>query len=480
MKKRIILLLVLTLYVFAWLGSFHWYEFQLDHPIVQDIAGLLPTKVKEIKHGETKEQLKQWVKQAHQHGEKISIAGMQHSQGGQTYYPGAIMLDMKKYNKILSYNPKAKRITVQSGATWADIQKKINPEGLALEVTQSQNIFTIGGSMSVNVHGRDIRYGSLIDTIDSFHLLQADGSIIRVSRTEHPDLFPLVIGGYGLFGVILDVTLKLTENELYQNETIQMNYRDYSSYFRKHVQSNPNIRMHIARISVAPNHFLTDMYVTNYSLAPDQKKLADYQKLQNPDQIVAFPKFFLGLARSSEWGKNLLWSTQKKYFIGQSGSYETRNNVMRSASDFMEYDNPTSTDILQEYFVPVDEFAPYIDDLRKVLTKEDLNVLNITVRYVKKDNQSVMSYATEDMFALVFLINQEKSAAGISKTQNVLRQLINVTLNHRGSYYLPYYSYPSQQELEEAYPRNKEFFQKKRLYDPDETFMNFFYKEYGQ
>ncbi|WP_026575421.1 FAD-binding oxidoreductase [Bacillus sp. UNC438CL73TsuS30] len=478
--KKPILLFFLLIYGITWYVSFHRYQFQLAHPVVLDVAGLLPTKVKEIKHGETKEQLQQWVKQAHKHGEKISIAGMQHSQGGQTYYPGAIMIDMKQYNKILQYDPKAKRITVQSGATWADIQKKINPDGLALEVTQSQNIFTIGGSMSVNVHGRDIRYGSLIDTIESFRLLQADGSIIQVSRTEHPKLFSLVIGGYGLFGIILDVTLQLTENELYQNETVQMNYREYSNYFRQHVQSNPNVRMHIARISVAPNHFFTEMYATNYHLASNQNQIGEFQKLKNRDQIVALPKFFLDLARYSDGGKNIFWTVQKNLLLKQSGSYETRNNVMRAATDFMEYENPSRTEILQEYFVPVDEFAPYIDDIRKVLTKEELNVINITVRYVGKDQQSVMSYAKEDMFALVWLINQKKSADGMAQTEKVLRKLIKVTLKHRGSYYLPYYSYPSQQELENAYPRSKEFFQKKRLYDPDDVFMNFFYKEYGQ
>ena len=480
MKKRILLYLVLLIYGIALFGSFHLYQFHLAHPIVKDVAGLLPTKVKEIKHGVSNEQLQQWVKHAHKQDEKIAIAGMQHSQGGQTYYPGAIMLDMKHYNKILDYDPKEKQITVQSGATWADIQEKINPDRLALKVQQSQNIFSIGGSMSVNVHGRDIRYGPLIDTIESFHLLQADGSIIGVSRTKHPELFSLVIGGYGLFGVILDVTLNLTDNELYQHETIPMNYLDYSNYFRQHVQSDQTVRMHIARISVAPDHFLTDMYLTNYRLAPNQRKLDEFQKLENPDRIVALPKFSLQLARYSDWGKNLLWSTQKRLSIQQTGKYETRNNVMRTSTDFMEYEDPYRTEILQEYFVPVDEFAPYIDDLRNVLTKDDLNVLNITVRYVEKNQQSVMSYAKEDMFALVWLINQPKSAEGIAKTQKVLRKLINVTLKYRGSYYLPYYSYPSKQELEKAYPRSKEFFQQKRLYDPDETFMNYFYKEYGQ
>ena len=47
---------------------------------------------------------------------------------------------------------------------------------------QSQNIFTVGGSLSVNVHGRDIRHEALIDTVDSFRLLMADGTVRNVSR----------------------------------------------------------------------------------------------------------------------------------------------------------------------------------------------------------------------------------------------------------------------------------------------------------
>jgi len=153
---------------------------------------------------------------------------------------------------------------------------------------------------------------------------------------------------------------------------------------------------------------------------------------------------------------------------------------MRGASKFMEYDNSSHTEILQEYFVPVDEFASYLDDLRKVLDKEDLNLLNITVRYVNEDEEAVLSYAKEEMFALVLLINQGKSNNEIEKTEKVIRQMIDVTLDHRGSYYLPYYSYPTQAQMDEAYPRNKEFFQQKKQFDPNEVFLNLFYKEYSQ
>ena len=72
---------------------------------------------------------------------------------------------------------------------WADLQKYINPYGLALKVSQSQNIFTIGGSLSVNVHGRDIRHHALIETVESFRLLNAKGHILTVSREENSELF---------------------------------------------------------------------------------------------------------------------------------------------------------------------------------------------------------------------------------------------------------------------------------------------------
>ena len=43
----------------------------------------------------------------------------------------------------------------------------------------------------------------------------------------------LVIGGYGLFGVIFDVTLQLTDDELYQTHTKSLDYKEYSSYFTR-------------------------------------------------------------------------------------------------------------------------------------------------------------------------------------------------------------------------------------------------------
>ncbi|CAM4204299.1 FAD-binding protein [Bacillus luti] len=476
MKKRKIVVVVIA-YTVLLTASIHTYKKQLNHPTMSDVGKLLPTKIKRVESATEEQSLINLVRDAKVSGEKISIAGMQHSQGGQTYYPNGTMLDMKGYNEILEFDPEKKRIRVQSGVTWNDIQKKINPYGLAVQVMQSQNIFTVGGSLSVNVHGRDIRHEALIDTVESFRLLMADGTVRNVSREENAELFPYVIGGYGLFGVILDVTLKLTDDELYEMHTKMLDYKEYTSYFKEKVKKDENVRMHLARISVAPNSFLKEMYVTDYVLAESQQRLEEYSELKE-ENIIAAPKFLLGLSRYSEWGKNTFWDIQRSYFERTDGQFETRNNVMRSDSAFMEYENPNRTEVLQEYFVPVDSFTEYIDDLRTILSEEELNLLNITIRYVEKNENAVLSYAKDDMFALVLLINQGRSENEIKKTEGIIRKMIDVTLKYHGSYYLPYYSYPMKDQLKKAYPRIEEFLQKKKDIDPEERFVNLFYREY--
>ena len=49
--------------------------------------------------------------------------------------------------------------------------------------------------------------------------MKADGSIVRCSGHEEKELFSLVLGGYGLFGVILDVELTVVPNERYRHES---------------------------------------------------------------------------------------------------------------------------------------------------------------------------------------------------------------------------------------------------------------------
>jgi decaprenylphospho-beta-D-ribofuranose 2-oxidase len=473
-------LLILFLFIYGVVFFMLAYKKEpIEANTVSDIGGLMPTKIEQVTKGNEERKIVETVNKAVDENLKVSIAGKMHSQGGHTYYPGSVVLDMTGFNKVLDLDVDKKRIRAQSGATWNDIQEAANPHGLSVKVMQSQNIFTIGGSLSVNVHGRDIRHGALIETVNSFRLLKHDGEIINVSRTENEEYFPLVIGGYGLFGVILDVELQLTDDELYEMKTTKLPYDRYSEFFQKEVKGNPDVKMHLARISTAPDTFLKDMYVTDYVSSGQQGLLSEHNELKGEEGTFV-SKFMLGVSRKFDWGKDIFWEMQKTYFAGKDGNLITRNNAMRSESKFMEYESASDTDVLQEYFVPVEEFTGYIDDLREVLNEEELNLINITIRYVDENEDAVLSYSKEDMFALVLLINQEKSQEGIADTERIVRKMVDVTLKHRGSYYLPYYSYPSKEQMRAAYPKTNEFFESKRRLDPNKVFMNQFYEVYGE
>ncbi|BCB03478.1 FAD-binding oxidoreductase [Bacillus sp. KH172YL63] len=478
-EKRNVLWLIILL-VLSYTLIFIWKT--QDSPandVVTDVARLMPTKIHKMVEGNETESIKETILEAKKENLKVSIAGKRHSQGGHTYYRDGLVLDMTGYNKVLEVDPVRKTVRVQSGATWDDIQKAINPYGLSVKVMQSQNIFTIGGSLSVNVHGRDIRNGSLIETVNWFRLLKPDGDIITVSREGNAEYFPLVIGGYGLFGVILDAELQLTSDELYMMNVEEMRYDEYKDYFLKNVLGKGDVKMHLARLSTAPDSFLEDMYVTDYVLDENQEELASSAQLKE-DRLTFLTKFLLGVSRDFDWGKNAFWNMQKEFFQKREGMLETRNNVMRSESAFLEYEGENDTDILQEYFIPVEEYDAYIDELRAYLSHQDLNLMNITVRYVPRNEEALMSYAKDDMFALVLLINQGRSEDDIERTGETIRGMIDLTIDHGGSYYLPYYEYPTVDQMHAAYPNGDEFFNWKKELDPDEVFMNFFYERYGQ
>lgn len=474
MKKSITLLLLVALC----LVNYRLLDtIDQDPFLITDYSRLHPVKVERVVDGKEQEQLIHLLKEARDKNLTVSIAGQRHSQGGHTYYKDGIVVDMTHFNKIVSFDPAAKVIRVQAGATWKDIQDKVNPYGLSVKTMQSQNIFTVGGSISINAHGRDIRNGSLIKSVESFRLLTSKGEIKQVSRTENADLFPLVLGGYGLFGIILDVTLTLTEDEIYRTTSEAMTVDEYSNYFLSQVKSNPDIHMHYARISVAPDHFLTDMYAINYTV-DKTVPLIEHNTLKATEDLVIPTKLLFHLNRSFDWGKNMFWNLQQKFFQVQQNSVISRNNAMRSETEFMEYRGIGKNDLLQEYFIPVDQFADFVHRLKTILPQENLKLLNITVRYVNQDEEATLSYAREDMFALVCLFNVPLEEQGQSLFKKGIQRIIDEVIRHRGTYYLPYAAYPSLEQFQTIYPRYKEFFVKKDQYDPEHLFMNYFYEQY--
>ncbi|MFJ8261025.1 FAD-binding protein [Rummeliibacillus sp. NPDC094406] len=445
--------------------------------LTTDYTGLLPEHVDQVIKTSNRSDLQKIVKQANVEGKHISIAGLQHSQGGHTYYKDGIVLDMRTFNKVLEVNKEAKTVRVEAGATWEDVQEAIQPYGLALKVTQSQSIFTIGGSLSVNAHGRDIRFGPMADMVKEITLLTPTGEIKTISNKDADNMMQYVLGGYGLFGVILDVTLELTDNEVYTIHTKKIKTNEYESYFLK-VLNNPDIAMHYARVSVAPSSFLDNMYVIDYHKTGKSDHVT---KLKGED-FVHLTKYSLELGRQGGFLEDVFWTTQNLYLNQIDNSKITRNNVMRSESTFMEFTKPEKVEVLQEFFVPIHEFDEYMEELKKLLpandSDDDFKIHNITIRYAAEDKTTSLNYAKEDMLGLVILIQHGLQEKDIENAKEMIQKWTDITLKHGGTYYLPYYPYQTKKQFKESYPNWKEFIEEKRIQDPNEVFVNNFYENY--
>jgi decaprenylphospho-beta-D-ribofuranose 2-oxidase len=305
--------------------------------------------------------------------------------------------------------------------------------------------------------------------------MKADGSIVQVSRIENAELFSLAIGGYGLFGVILDVDLELTTNDVYEKQHVSMDYKEYPAFFDKHVKGNPEIGLEYAWPSIRKSDFLR--YLAVYEFVKTSKRPSDIYKLQEETDVSRNRAAF-ALSRHSEAGKSVRWFLQETIADMVSTHFISRNNAMRPPIAFLAYNSPKDTDILQEYFVPTRKFTEFMDAMRRILLQRQVDLLSLTVRFVPKDSDCFLAYAREESFAFVLYLNLPLTEAGKKSAQEWTRELVQAAIENGGTFYLPYQLYPTGDQVRAAYPMLDSFFAKKRDYDPDDIFDSGFYEYY--
>ncbi len=480
--------LALILYASIFVVSYGDLFRSRDPHVASDVARLAPARVAAVDDIRSVGQLQGILRDAKRRGLKVSIAGSRHSQGGQTYAAGGVVLNMRGFNRVLAIDPAAKTVTVESGATWDEVQRAIAPRRLALKVMQSSNIFTVGGTLSANAHGRDLDLMQVVDVVARFRLLLADGSIVEVSREQNPELFSLVIGGYGMYGVILDVTLRVTADELYQQQAVSLDYTAFPKYFTERIKPDHSIALMLVRPSIDPDprSFLRELVVVTWRRAGPGSTATDSSAMfqLTEEAHVWRDRFFLGLSRRFDWAKALRWSLQKRVELGAGESrLVSRNNAMRpplAPLELLQYRSSHDTDIIQEYYVPVENFVPFMDRFREILVRGRMNVLSSTVRYVAPNGTPVLAYAPHrEAFAIIQMSNVGLSAEAQAHAQAVTRQLVEAAIQNGGTYYLTYQLYPSPEQLHRAYPNAQRAFERKRFYDPEERFTSQFYEAYG-
>lgn len=418
------------------------------------------------------QELQDLVRTAQANNYHIAIVGADQSMGGQTVSTDqhSYRISLQKLNRLIAVDIPQQEITVQAGMTWRELQILIAPHGLAVRAMQSYHDFSIGGSLSVNVHGQDIHDAPLIKTVKAFKLLIADGSIINVTRTEHPELFSLALGGYGLLGIITEVTLRLTLDTILQRNLAIVQTEELAHYVQDNILNNPDISFYSARFSVGECDMLEKALVISYTNThqPVTERFKPFSLHQG-----IFARFFVGCTKVSKLIKDWRFFFERRYLDKQSSI--SRNNFLnisiKSLPQFATY-------ILQEYFVPYSELTTFVQLMRNIFKEYNVNIINVSARHVPADRESFMNYARQDCCALVLYIHIPRSAKGYRNCTNWTHKLIDRALACNGTYYLPYQLLGTDAQIVQAYPQLLEFFALKKQYDPRGLFSNRLYEHY--
>jgi FAD/FMN-containing dehydrogenase len=421
-------------------------------------------------------QLAELLRYAQTNHLKISIAGARHSMGGHAIYPNGIVIDMLPFDRM-SLNAGGKILHVQAGARWRDVIRFLNARGLSVQVMQSNDDFSIGGSLSVNCHGWQFDRPPIDSTVESFRLMLADGRIVKCSRVENPELFSLALGGYGLFGIILDADLRVVPNERYKIERISVASSDYVKTLAEKTADTNEVAMVYGRLRVTAENFLQDGVINVFHRLPTTNLLVgalDDSKNRTIERTI----FRSGVG--SDYGKKLRWQAERYFSSLLSGNFFDRNQILYESSDWFSEHGTNRTDVLVECFVPPEQFEPLLVDLRKIIPENHADLLNVTVRDINRDTDSFLRYADTNVISLVMFFSQTRDTAGEAQMSKLTQEIVAAALQHSGRYYLPYRLHATTEQFNAAYPQAKGFFELKRKYDPEEIFQNEFYLKYGK
>ena len=327
-----------------------------------------------------------------------------------------------------------------------------------------------------------------MDSIRLLRIMLADGQVVTASRQENPDLFRLVVGGYGLFGVVLSAELDVVPNAIYRSERALISYRDFPKRFAS-IEADPSIGLMYAHLSTSPSSLLDETLVYTYHRVPDAG--LDRARLGEVSS-TRFRRLTVNLAKRSGLFNRFKWWAEKNLehrfetctvtraqAMGDGEAcLVSRNDPMHDSVNYLRNALPEETDILQEYFVPRDRLVPFIDAMRSVFRSHDANLVNASIRAVGKED-NFLSYAPASAFSVVLYLNQATDADGNARMAKLTSDLIDLTLDNGGRFFLPYQLHYSPQQLGRSYPEIGAFFAAKSKWDPDGRFSNTWYERYA-
>ncbi|HEY0504233.1 MAG TPA: FAD-binding oxidoreductase [Lysobacter sp.] len=437
---------------------------------VEDVARIARTRVSAVAVPRSTQQVAQLL--ADSEG-AVSIGGARFSMGGQVAAPGSLHLDMRSLDRLLWLDAARRRVRVQAGMRWRDLQDHIDPHGLAVKVMQSYSNFSVGGSVSVNCHGRYVGRGALVNTIRALRLVTAQGEVLDVDRQAQPSLFAAAIGGYGGIGVVTEVELDLDRNEPMRREAERVGLSEYPAWFAERVAGDAGVILHNADL-----------------LPPDfDRPLAI--SWRRTDQVPTVPARLVPRGGDYDREQNLTWATSElplgddvrdrfltRRLLDEHPVVWRNHEASLDAASLEPRTRAFSTYLLQEYFIPVAAFGSFAREMARILAAHEVNALNVSIRHAGADTTSLLAWAREEVFSFVLYHKQRQGLAADARAGAWTRRLIDAALAHGGTYYLPYRVHATPEQFRNAYPAVDAFAATKREVDPRQRLRNRLWDRY--
>jgi FAD/FMN-containing dehydrogenase len=189
-------------------------------------------------------------------GLEVSVRGGGHNVAGRATIDQGLMIDLSPM-KGIHVDPRARTVRAQGGVLWRELNRETQLHGLATTggVVGSTGIagLTLGGGLGWLMP----KYGLALDNLLAADMVMADGSVVRASAGENPDLFWAIRGGGGNFGIAASLEYSLHQvGPMVTGGVVVHPFpraMDMLRFFRDTCASLPDEAMLVAALQTAPD-----------------------------------------------------------------------------------------------------------------------------------------------------------------------------------------------------------------------------------
>jgi FAD/FMN-containing dehydrogenase len=454
--------------------------------LVNDVhTGLNPTWVASVSRPTSVAEIRSLVKDCTKHGRVISVSGSRHATGGQQFATDSVLLDMRAMNRVIGLDSKTGVLHVEAGIEWPELiqgYSSLQKESVSWGIRQKQggaDRMSLGGALSANSHGHALGSPPIVGDVEWIEIVTADGAVKKCSRRENAELFSLAVGGYGLFGIITAVGLRLVPRRKVRRHVETRTTAELVSLIEGRTAAGAPYGYFQYSIDETSQDFLRTGILTTYeNVSPeaplgsertdiDAKLLTALLEIAHRDRGSVYRRYAkLELSKDG----NVEWSDLHQLSTYPSGYHAEIEK--RLGADFV------GADLILEVYVPRTELIPLFEEARRILLTTGMTLIYGTVRFIEQDKDSFLAWAKKRYACVIFSPHTSGDTQALRKTGEVCRQLIRAANKRGGSFYLTYNRFATRDELASAYPQFQDFLNLKKQYDPRETFQSEWYRYY--